>query len=261
MKEEINSYLDTNCLGNNIIYMECVDSTNEHAKMIGKNGGVNGTIVIAERQTNGRGRRGRSWSSPEGNCYFSILLRPKIQTEYASRLTLVAALAVAKAVRRITGLKTQIKWPNDVIVNSKKICGILTESSTGYDGLEYVVIGIGINVNQRMFDAEIETMATSIFQEKHEECNRAELIACFVNCFEEYYEDFVQTQELSFLLDEYNNLLINKGKEIRILDENESIYLAGGINEAGELIIYDKYNNMKTVLAGEVSVRGLYEYV
>lgn len=261
MKKQIERCLNTTWVGKNIIYEECIDSTNAYAKLLGKKNGINGTVVIADRQTAGRGRRGRNWISPDGNCYFSLLLRPIIRMEHTSRLTLVAALATANAVRGVTELDTQIKWPNDVVVNGKKICGILTESSMGVGGVEYVVIGIGINANQRVFDSEIEAMATSIWKEKGMEYNRAELISGFLNKFEGYYEAFVQTEDLSMLMKEYNSILVNRGKEVRILDENERICTALGINEAGELLVCDKEDNVDAILAGEVSVRGLYGYV
>ena len=131
MIEQIKKYTKTKWLGTNIIYEELMDSTNTRAKMIGGENVMKQAVVVTKRQTAGRGRRGRNWISPEGNCYFSILIKPDIQVENAPVITLVAALALTQAIKNVTELDTQIKWPNDVVVNGKKLCGILTESSVG----------------------------------------------------------------------------------------------------------------------------------
>ena len=161
MKRRLEQYLKTSWLGKNIVYEEVMESTNTYAKMLGEENVMNDAVVIAKRQTAGRGRRGRNWISPEGNCYISLLLKPSIKTEHASRLTLVTAIALAETIKNVSGLETQIKWPNDVVIAGKKICGILTESSTDVNDLKYVVIGIGINANQSKFDQEIEANGTS----------------------------------------------------------------------------------------------------
>lgn len=261
MTERIKQYLRTAWLGNNIIYEESMDSTNTRAKMLGKENVMNGTIVVTDRQTAGRGRRGRDWVSPSGNCYFSLLLRPSIHTENASRITLVAALALAEAISGVSGLDVQIKWPNDVVVNGKKLCGILTESSADVNGLKYVVVGVGINVNQEMFDRSIEDMATSIALQTGRMTDCAQLIGEFLNCFEKLYDLFLKTEDLSALMESYNCLLVNCNKEVRIIDQSERIAIALGINELGELLVRDANGNVDTILSGEVSVRGLYGYV
>lgn len=261
MTERIKQYLHTLMLGHNIIYEACMDSTNQRAKTLGEKNVMDGTVVVADRQTAGRGRKGRDWLSPEGNCYFSLLLRPSIRMENVSRITLVAALALAETLGNVSGLHVQIKWPNDIVVNGKKLCGILTESSFGENGLKYVVVGVGVNVNQEVFDKEIEGMATSIFLQKGNAVDSAQIIAEFLNCFESLYELFVHTEDLSALAGRYNDLLVNRNQEVRIMDLNEKIAIAIGIDETGELLVRDKAGAIEKVLSGEVSVRGMYGYV
>lgn len=261
MIKQLNQYLKTSWLGKNIIYEEIMESTNKYAKKLGEENVTNGTVVVTKKQTAGRGRRGRDWISPEGNCYFSLLLKPSIQTENASRLTLVSALALAEAIKNVAGLETQIKWPNDVVVDGKKLCGILTESSIDVNGLKYVVIGIGINVNQKKFDPEIDSMATSISLQLGQDVECAHMIAEFLNCFEMYFSIFIQTEDLSMLLSQYNALLVNKNKEVRIVDQSERVGVAIGINDVGELLVRNNAGVVESVNAGEVSVRGLYGYV
>ncbi len=254
--------LQTKWLGRHIVYDEEMDSTNIRAKRVGENDAVNGTLVVTERQTAGRGRRGKSWVSPEGNCYFSILLRPDIPADCASMITLITAMGLVKAIREVGHLETMIKWPNDVIANGKKICGVLTESSTDLEYINYAVVGIGINTNQIDFPKEIREMASSIRQETGEKMDRAKLLCAFLKEFEGYYEIFLENQNLSALKEEYNSLLVNRGKEVKIVEKDrERILLAMGIDDRGGLIVTDNQGNQETIISGEVSVRGLYGYV
>lgn len=261
MIECIKNHLNTKCIGNNIIFEECMESTNTCAKKIAEENVMHGTVVATLRQTAGRGRRGRNWISPEGNCYFSVLLRPDVCVENVSMLTLVAALSVAETIESLTGLDVGIKWPNDIVVNGKKLCGILTESSMDLNGLKYVVIGVGVNANQEMFDEEIEDMATSLFLESRKRVDCAKLIAECLNCMEGMYETFIETEDMSMLMGVYNDLLVNKNKEVRIIDQEVWNGVALGINEKGELLVKTLKGETISILAGEVSVRGLYGYI
>lgn len=261
-KDKFNKYLHTKWLGKEVIYEKEMDSTNTQAKKLGEEGAEEGLLLVTDIQTAGKGRRGRSWISPEGNCYVSILLRPEIDASKVSVITLIAALSVAKAVRGTAGLETWIKWPNDVITGGKKLCGILTEGSVSAEALKYMVVGIGINANQKEFEEGIESMATSIYLETEETVNRSRLIAELLNAFEEYYEIFLKTQDLTLLQDEYNSMLINRGKEVKIIEQDsESIFTAVGIDQDGGLIVKNEAGKTSTIIAGEVSVRGLYGYV
>ncbi|MCR5654946.1 MAG: biotin--[acetyl-CoA-carboxylase] ligase, partial [Lachnospiraceae bacterium] len=217
----------------------------------------------AGEQTKGRGRRGRDWSSPaDGNIYMSLGLKPEIQPDLAPMMTLIEALAVAQAVKEQCALDCKIKWPNDVVVSGKKICGILTEMSaeTGY--IHYVVIGTGINVNETTFSEEIRDTATSLRLETGEEVMRAPLIAKKCEYFEQYYKGFLKDGDLRGLQEDYNAMMVNRDRQVRVLDpKGEFSGIATGINEKGELLVKKEDGETVNVFAGEVSVRGVYGYV
>lgn len=174
---EISSRLDTEFLGKKLYYFETIDSTNEYLKHLPEEETVHGTVCVGDHQSAGKGRLGRTWISPRGSSiYISYLLKPDIEPAKASMLTIVAALSVAKAINIVTGLDTSIKWPNDIVVNSKKVCGILTEMTADMDRIERVIIGIGINVNMESFDDSIKDMATSLRIESGMVVKRADII-------------------------------------------------------------------------------------
>lgn len=259
---ELKNNKRTKWIGQEIVYLDSIDSTNNKIKSLAEEGYPNGTLVIAESQTAGRGRRGRSWESPEGSSiYMSLLLKPQINPNNASMITLVSALAVSKAVFKLTGSVAGIKWPNDIVMNGKKICGILTEMSLQAGSIDYIVVGIGINVHEEVFSEEISHMATSLFLETGEHYKRSELMAAVWEAFEDYYESYLQTEDLSSLVEEYNNHLANMHQMVKVLDPNEPFEgKAMGITERGELIV-DTIESRKLVSSGEVSVRGIYGYV
>lgn len=259
----IRHFKNTRWLGENIFYRDTMDSTNTQAKRMGENDAPDGTLVITECQTAGKGRRGRSWVSPTGvNCYFTILLRPEVPANRASMITLIAAMALARAVKEVTGLDTMIKWPNDVIANGRKLCGILTESSTDLEYINYLVVGIGVNCNQAEFPEEIKDVASSICLETGKKVNRCQLLGSFLNHFEVYYETFLQTEDLSQLEVEYNHLLVNRNREVKIIEKDrERVLTAIGIDKNGALLVKDAQGNQEAIISGEVSVRGLYGYV
>ncbi len=233
------------------------------AKSLAKNGIINGSLIIANEQISGRGRRGRTWISTNNlGISMSIVLRPDIIPRNASMLTLVAALALSKAISNQLGIKALIKWPNDIIINNKKVCGILTEMSSEINCVDYVIIGIGINVNNQGFPEEIEDIATSLFLENNKVLvPREQLISNILYEFENYYEIFLNNQDLSNLYKEYSNKLINIGMEV-VVDEGENKFkgTAKGINSKGELLV-EINNDIVTINSGEVSVRGICGYV
>ena len=261
--EAVGSLLTTRLAGRPIVYFEETDSTNTQAKKLGDQGAGHGTLVIAESQSGGKGRRGRGWlSPPRGNIYMTILLKPDIEPSRAPMLTLVMAHSAAMAIRRTTGLETQIKWPNDVIVERKKVCGILTEMSTEIDYINHVVIGIGINTNMQEIPNNLAEKATSLAREKGQLIERAALAAAIINQFEKDYEVFMESSDLSGLKDSYNHMLVNKNKEVMIQEVNREFRgEALGINEIGELIVRKEDGSLQQIFAGEVSVRGIYGYV
>ena len=261
-ESEIKSRLHTGWAGKNLIFHPVTGSTNIDAKAAAEEGAPEGTLVVTERQDAGRGRRGRGWFSPEGcNLYFTILLRPGCAPDQACTLTLVMALAVAQAVREL-GLDAGIKWPNDVVIAGKKVCGILTEMSAEPDFIHYVVIGTGVNVNQEAFPEEIAGTATSLRIEKGERIARAGLLASVMTHFESAYEAFCATWDLSGLAADYESLLLNKDRPVRVLDPKGNFEgTARGINEKGELLVERQDGRLEYVYAGEFSVRGVYGYV
>ena len=180
----------------------------------------------------------------------------------ASMVTLVMGLSVAKAIESLYPVSVGIKWPNDVVVNGKKICGILTEMSAEMTGIHYLVIGTGINTNVEEFPEEIQSVATSLIKELGEKVNRAELIAACLKYFEEYYEKYIAAGNLAPLKEDYEALLLNRNNKVRVLEPNhEYTGLSLGINEDGELLVEKEDGTVTAVYAGEVSVRGVYGYV
>ena len=261
-KNELVSIRKTKWVGTEICYFDVTDSTNTQAKSLGEGDAPNGTLVVAGKQESGRGRRGRSFESPAGTGIFmTLLLRPEIEPQNASMLTLVSELAVAKGIEHMVDLPVQIKRTNDIVINGKKVCGILTEMSAQMDYVNYIVIGIGINVGNEEFPEEIKDVATSIYLESGKHVNRAMLIEKIWEEFEDYYELYEKTQDLSSLVKEYDSYLVNRGQKVRVLDSKEPYEgKAMGITDRGELIV-DTWEARRLVSAGEVSVRGVYGYV
>lgn len=261
-KVELESIRNTTWAGQEIYYYDVTDSTNIRAKELAEEGHPGGTLVVADRQEAGRGRRGRSWDSPSGTGIFmTLLLKPEMNPNHASMLTLVAAMAVARAISKCAGTEALIKWPNDIVIGGKKICGILTEMSAQFDFINHIVIGIGINVHNEHFPEEIAETAGSIFLQTGRRIRRAELIEQILEQFEHYYAIFMETEDLSGLVKEYNSILVNMNKSVRVLDPKEPFEgKAMGITKKGELIV-DTWESRKMVSSGEVSVRGLYGYV
>ena len=239
-----------------------IDSTNEQVKRLAADGAPEGTLVVAEQQSTGKGRKGRNFLSPPGvGIFMSMLLRPKVRVEDASRITLISALAVQEGIFNATGLNCQIKWPNDIISGKRKLTGILTEMSLEEERISYLVVGIGINVNHTSFPEELKDIATSIRMETGKSIRRAPLLVRVAESFEKYYEIYEKTGDLSALKDRYNELLVNRDREVEVLDETHPYTgISEGINEKGELMVRTR-EGVKQVSFGEVSVRGIYGYV
>lgn len=261
-KEKLETLLGECPIGSALIVKEVTDSTNLDIRRAAEGGALHGTVAVGEQQTAGKGRRGRAWVSPPGeNLYFSMLLCPELGADKASMVTLVMALAVARAVRSI-GLDAKIKWPNDVVIGGRKICGILTELFFREDKSFYVVVGTGINVNQRQFPEEIQATATSLYREKRELIDREGLLSRVLLYFSQYYDRLTACGNLSGLKGEYEKLLVNLGASVEVLDPKGSWRgVAQGIDAAGELLVRHEDGNIEAVYAGEVSVRGIYGYV
>ena len=262
-KYELESRMATAWLGKEIVYKETTGSTNADVRRMAEDGAENGLLVVADAQTSGKGRRGRQWESEKGtNLYFSMLLKPDIAPDKASMITLVAAYSVAKVIEKNTGLDAKIKWPNDIVVGKKKVCGILTEMNMERDYIHHIVVGIGINVNEEKFPDEIRDMATSWKKEVGRIVSRANLLCDILLQFEKDYSAFLAAEDLKPFIDDYNKMLVNKGALVKVLDpKGEFSGIAGGINEEGMLIVFKENGQIEKVYAGEVSVRGMYGYV
>ena len=253
--------IHTKWAGKTVHFARETDSTNLWIKRLAKEGAPEGTLALAEFQSAGRGRLGRSWEVPEGtSVMMSILLRPKFEPQYAPTLTLVMGMAVAKAVKSL-GFDVSIKWPNDVVVSHKKICGILTEMGVRDGKIDYAVIGVGINVNIKEFPEEMADKATSLYLESGREFDRSQIPGLVMEAFEEYYEKFAATCDLSGLKEEYESILANYNQPVRVLAKEPYEGVARGITDGGELLVEKTDGTIVAVSAGEVSVRGLYSYV
>ncbi len=246
-----------------IIYYEQLDSTNVQVERLAEDGAPHGTVVVAKSQTAGKGRKGRTWESPaDGNLYMSLLLRPQVEPQRAPMLTIVMAYSVAKAIQRQGYQCPQIKWPNDLVLSGKKICGILTEMHLAENTIDYVVIGVGVNVNTTTFSEELCDKATSLYLESNRKTTCKRLVGDIVELFEENYDRFIEAGNLSFLKEEYNAMLVNRGRTVKVLEPGaEYTAYALGMNEFGELIVRKEDGSEQAVFAGEVSVRGIYGYV
>lgn len=271
-ESEIASRLTTKWAGRKVYYYDVTGSTNNDAKRCGEEGDPHGTVVVADIQNAGKGRRGRGWQTLSGTALaFTILLRPEFAPDKASMITLVMALSVAEAVEEaLEGAKdavTTIKWPNDIVLNKKKICGMLTEMTMTPEmgEIQYIVVGAGINVNNASpeeFSEEIRKTATSLRIETGRQVGRAGLLEIILLKFEENYATFLKTLDLSGLKEAYQGHLQGVGSEVRVLDPaGEYTGISHGINDKGELIVEKENGEKVQVYAGEVSVRGLYGYV
>ena len=244
------------------IYKDETDSTNLEAARLSDEA-CHGTVIVAEKQTAGRGRRGRSWLSVSGeNLYFSLLLKPDFEPEQASMLTLVMAQAVAEGIDAVCGCKCRIKWPNDIVLYGKKVCGILTEMQLEAGRIKHVIVGVGINVNQTEFAEEGLLYAGSLKGELGVAVDKAKLLETVLERFTGLYDAFCKVGSLESLRSAYQQRLANLGKEVKVLDPKGAYQgIALGINDKGELWVQRADGTVEEVFAGEVSVRGLWGYV
>lgn len=262
-KEEILSENKTKQLGKKLIFLDTVDSTNEYAKKIAFDLSSDKTVIISDEQTVGKGRLGRTWASEKGTgIWMSIILKPDIQPAEAPKITQIAAAAMTLAIERVVACNIKIKWPNDLILSKGKVCGILTEMSAELGGINYVIVGIGVNVNQVFFDEDIKDKAISIKQVIGNIVSRKDIVIAFLEIFENLYDDFINTESLSSTIEicKSHSLLINK--EVRIITKASTrIVKVIDINDDGQLVVENEKLEKENIFYGEVSVRGLYDYV
>ena len=259
LPEEIKAGLRTSLLGQEIAYHREVTSTQEVAKVLAAQGANEGTVVIAETQMGGRGRVGRVWASPPGGVYLSIILRPSIKPSEALRFPLIAGVAVAQAIQELTDLKPKLKWPNDIIVKGRKVGGILTEMSAETDRINYLIIGMGINVNteRTLFPKEIEDSATSLKEECEEEISRVKLVQRILTELESLYGDF-KLSGFEPIRERWKALSNTIGAWVSISSGRESLEgEAIDIDQEGALILRSENGILERIIAGDVSLRNL----
>jgi len=247
-----------NIIGGRIEYLNTVESTNITARNMAEDGVDEGTVVIAEKQTMGQGRLQRKWSSPEGKgLWFSIVLRPDVNPARASQITLLAAVAVAEAIKKITGIKPGIKWPNDLLIGKRKLCGILTEMKSRTDGrVEYIILGIGINVNLRREDLnpEIKDIATSILMERGEHTDRNHLLNNILSAIDYWYRIWIE-QGFEPVREKWKENSITIGSEVYVDSWDEKYSgLAVDIDEGGSLLIRTADRDLRLLHSGDVSL-------
>ena len=255
---EIKTGLETEFLGQNLFCYATLDSTNEAAKREALAGAPEGTVIVAEQQEQGKGRLERNWFSPSGlGLWFSVILRPEIKPAQAAQLTFVSAVAVCKALRAVTGLPIMIKWPNDLLCGEHKVCGILTELSAEIEEINYLVVGIGINVNQQKqdFSPEIKDTAISLALATGRSWQRAELLRKILGEYEKQYQLYLTKgfRQTLFFWRELNTTL---GKEVVVSTREGSFTgVAEEINEDGCLLVRKDSGEVEVLLAGDVSLR------
>lgn len=246
---------DTSLIGRNIIYFENVDSTNNIAK---KNSYENGTLIIAETQTKGKGRMGREWISEKNSgIYMSFVLIPKIPAERINILTLIAGLSVCEVLNEMYPVSFEIKWPNDIVTEGKKVCGILTEGVISQTESK-AIVGIGINVNNKYFPDDLKEKATSLYLLTGRIFERENIIRKISDTFEKNYFDFINSKPL---MEKYEKLCVNINREIVAIKDGMEIHATAiGITDTGELTVKKEDGTTLNINSGEVSVRGIYGY-
>jgi BirA family biotin operon repressor/biotin-[acetyl-CoA-carboxylase] ligase len=242
--------------GRKILFYETVDSTNTIAANLPEKT-PEGTVILADCQEKGRGRLGRLWLSPRGvNIYMSVILRPDLKPRDTTLITLMAAVACALAIRRVTGISVTIKWPNDLMASGRKIGGILTEMKTTRDRIISVVVGIGINVNGELgsFPEEIRGMATSVRNETGEVFSRERIIAEILNEMNRWYP-FLKVQGREVLLSEWKHLSSTLGKEVRVTTGQETFSgYAQSIDNEGLLLLRLPSGELKSISSGDLTI-------
>lgn len=253
-----------NTVGGRIDCFASIDSTNAYLKRIAADGAPDGTVAVAAEQTAGRGRRGRVFQSAAGKgVYLSVLLRPQPTPEQLMPLTGLCAVAMCDAVELVSGIRPQIKWTNDLILNGKKLGGILTELGMENGTISYVIIGIGINVSQQKedFEGEVADLATSLERELGREVSKDELAAAMIAALDTLYDDLKRGSTAEYV-ERYRRDCVTLGKEVQLLwqDVREKVF-ALDVDEQFGLVVRRESGTIETVRTGEVSVRGLYGYV
>lgn len=259
MQRLINKHLRTKTFGRVIRFYREVESTNDVAFDLAKEGATEGTVIIADTQTKGRGRLQRKWISPPGfNLYMSIIFRPSISSKDASIMTLVSSVALFEAVNSY-GIECQIKWPNDLLINRRKVAGVLTEMELGGGRVEFVLVGLGINLNMTRavmnnLMGEVSEIATSVREELGHEVDRSDFAANLINLLEKWYEE-LNSKGKSTIIDEWKKRWGDLNKRVRVrIDRNLIEGIAYDLDQNGFLLIRRDNGKVERIIAGDVTV-------
>jgi len=249
--DELKHVLKTQLIGSNIYHFTSIHSTNNYAKSLAKNAEPEGTIVIADRQTKGRGRKQRLWESPKGGLWFSILLRPKIPPSEAMKITMCAACAIVESIKKHTSLKPSIKWPNDILIDKRKVCGILTELSAEIDVIDYLIVGIGLNVNNSV-PKNLEKISTTLKNESKKPIKIQSLFIGLIEYFDQFYKSLMNGND-NLIRKKWRSYSSTIGASIQINNETKIITgIAVDIGNHGELIVQTS-NGKKQIITGDIS--------
>lgn len=261
---EILSELKTSFVGHRIDFFDEVKSTNSTAFKLATDGAKEGATVIAKSQTGGKGRLGRRWESPKGeegrakNLYTSIILRPKVSPTEAQSLTLLTAVAVAETIAKFTSKPPTVKWPNDLLIDGKKVAGILTEMKTDTDSVDFIVIGIGININMTQSDMsdEIKSIATSILNHSGNLKSKTSVPLSAVGTtlfenIEKWYNTF-STSGVAPILKKWESYFDSVGRTVNVVSSNSFSGICLGIDDRGALLVRDSDGTIKTVISGDI---------
>lgn len=253
--EEVKESLDTTFMGHVVHFFPTVESTQGIAHTLAKEGSPEGTVVIADQQSQGKGRLGRVWHSPSGSgIWMSILLRPRLELHRCPQLTLLAAVASVEAIREETGLPVMIKWPNDILYDGKKICGILTELSAEADCINYIIMGIGMNVNTPSFPEELQGIATSIAIEQNHNVTRVPLIRRVLEKLEEYYLLYLESG-FGPIKSKWESYALSIGKRVTIRRIHDTMNgLALGIDDQGVLLVQNEKGQVEKVFSADIEI-------
>lgn len=242
MKEKI--------IGSKIIHLEKISSTNPYAKQILKDQVSEGTVILADIQTQGRGRKDRSWSSPKGGLWFSVILYPDISPEQGMLLTMVTSVSVVQAIEEVVGIKPVIKWPNDLMVGSKKLCGILTEIDSKANRINYAIVGIGINANNDI-DEDLKDIAISLKQITNSKISKEKLLQVILKYLNNNYNKF-NNKDFDFIRNQWLKYAKIIGKKIRVTDDERIVKgTVSDIDQNGCLILNTTKGKVR-IVSGDV---------
>lgn len=258
-KGSVFSQLHTKLLGRELVFLEEADSTNDEMKRLVANGAEEGTVVLAEKQISGRGRRGRTWASQTGKgIYMSILIKPDIAPGEVQAITLAASSAVCKAIEPYTLTRPGIKWPNDILLQNKKVCGILTEMTAEPDRIHSIIVGIGLNVyhSEADFPGALQETATSLMLNSKVDISRSRLIAQILEQFEDLYLDFIQKRSTAKFLNIWRCFSITIGYDILVYQNGEPWQAkALDVLDDGRLLVETRDGRRQAISSGEISIR------